>query len=107
MLDRIEEKIFLWNVFPLHPHSADDSFTNRQHNALERRAGELLLHSLCELLRPSRIVAIGNDAADVASEVCSGIEFVSVRHPSYGGQRQFVEQISDLHHMGRHSYQLF
>lgn len=98
VLDRIEERVFLWNVFPLHPHEPEQPFTNRNHNARERRAGEELLCELVDLLRPRRVVAIGNDAATAANRVArSGIPIVGVRHPSYGGQTQFLQQISVLH----------
>lgn len=95
-LNRIDLRIFLWNVFPLHPHEPDNPFTNRQHNARERKAGEKLLFELILLLRPSRVIAIGNDAATVASQI-SPVPVLSVRHPSYGGQSQFVRQISELY----------
>src|SRR5205823_5194629 len=60
MLDQIDARIFLWNVFPLHPHESHEPFTNRHHSALERRAGEELLQALIVLLRPARVIAIGN-----------------------------------------------
>nr|WP_063573670.1 uracil-DNA glycosylase [Luteibacter rhizovicinus] len=97
ILDAIQSKVFLWNVFPLHPHEADDPFSNRQHNANERRAGEEILSMLIELLQPARVVAIGNDAAAVALRVCGGRPAIGVRHPSYGGQRDFLRQIGDLY----------
>ncbi|MBB5207901.1 uracil-DNA glycosylase [Chiayiivirga flava] len=97
MLDNIDARIFLWNVFPLHPHEPGDPFTNRQHNARERQAGERILKYLIEILRPLRIVAIGNDAAAAASRVSAGLPVVCVRHPSYGGQTQFQRQISELY----------
>jgi len=96
-LDQIDAKIFLWNVFPLHPHESGDPFTNRQHNARERRAGEELLGELIGLLRPERVIAIGNDAAIAANRVAQGIPVVRVRHPSYGGQAQFLHQICELY----------
>ncbi|BBP56519.1 uracil-DNA glycosylase [Pseudomonas sp. St316] len=97
MLEQIDARIFLWNVFPLHPHQSGDPFTNRQHNASERRAGEELLQQLIALLGPSRIVAIGNDAAAAAHRITDSIPVVCVRHPSYGGQSQFQKQITDLY----------
>lgn len=97
MLDQIDARIFLWNVFPLHPHETGDPFSNRQHNARERRAGEELLRQLVALLRPGRIVAIGNDAATAAQRVTDSVSVVCVRHPSYGGQTQFQEQIAELY----------
>lgn len=94
MLDRIEDGIFLWNVFPLHPHEEGNPFSNRQHNMKERRAGEEVLDQLVKLLQPRRIIAIGNDAAKAAARLDSSIPILQVRHPSYGGQRQFLDQMS-------------
>ncbi|WP_051593682.1 uracil-DNA glycosylase [Achromobacter sp. DH1f] len=107
MLEHIDARIFLWNVFPLHPHESGDPFTNRQHNARERRAGEEILSMLIELLRPSRIVAIGNDAAVAAHRIISTVPIVCVRHPSYGGQTQFQNQISELYGYRSGSLSLF
>lgn len=97
MLEHIDARIFLWNVFPLHPHESGEPFSNRQHNSLERRAGEELLNQLIELLRPSRIVAIGNDAAAAAHRITDTVPVICVRHPSYGGQTQFQAQITELY----------
>lgn len=100
MLNQIEAPIFLWNVFPLHPHEIDDHFSNRSHNSRERRAGEDLLLQLMTLLRPRRIVAIGNNAADTALRLTRREHVVRVRHPSYGGQAQFIRQITELYELG-------
>src|SRR5271168_644850 len=66
MLASVVAPIFLWNVFPLHPHQPDDEFSNRSHTPSERRAGEDVLSELIAMLRPHRLVAIGNDAARAA-----------------------------------------
>lgn len=99
VLDRIDARIFLWNVFPLHPHEPGEPFTNRQHNASERRAGELLLENLLQLLKPKRIVAVGNDAANAAAKLAAAVPIICVRHPSYGGQSQFIGQVSKLYNL--------
>jgi hypothetical protein len=52
---------------------------------------------LLTLLTPARIVAIGNDAAEVVSRIAGRIPVMQVRHPSYGGQRQFERQVADLY----------
>jgi hypothetical protein len=98
VLEQIEESIFLWNVFPLHPHEHEDPFSNRSHNARERAVGEDVLAELIILLKPRRIVAIGNDAAKSVARVSPGSEAVQVRHPSYGGQTEFLTQIRSLYH---------
>lgn len=90
VLSRIRAAVFLWNVFPLHPHKPDRPFTNRSHVAVERRSGQYLLEQLVRLLRPSAIIAIGNDAEKAARGLAGPAEVVKVRHPSYGGQTEFL-----------------
>jgi hypothetical protein len=108
ILDRIEDRIFLWNVFPLHPHEPEKPFSNRAHNARERRVGEELLQLLVALLRPAQLVAIGNEAAQAAQRVApDGLSVVKVRHPSYGGQTEFVRQVASLHRLETSQHRLF
>jgi hypothetical protein len=91
VLGRVWQPVFLWNIFPLHPHVAGDPFSNRCHTRAERDATWPLLTALIEMIRPRRIVAIGRDAG----LALSGIEIPVhlVRHPSYGGQAEFVSGI--------------
>ena len=100
VLSRIAVPVFLWNVFPLHPHKPGKQFSNRLHNNVERKAGELLLAQVIDLLKPRRLIAIGNDAARVVSRIPAECEVVHVRHPSYGGQSVFVSQMSELYDLG-------
>jgi hypothetical protein len=97
MLALVPAAVFLWNVFPLHPHEPNDPFTNRSHRPKERVAGEALLAELVGMLHPRRLVAVGNDAAKAARRFDGIAEVVQVRHPSYGGQREFVAQIRCLY----------
>jgi hypothetical protein len=97
VLARIRAPIFLWNVFPLHPHEPHEAFTNRAHSSFERGIGEDLLAELINLLRPRRIIAIGNDAAKAAVRVAASMQIAHTRHPSYGGQATFVRQVSALY----------
>lgn len=96
VLETIDAPVFLWNVFPLHPHAPDDPFTNRAHNSRERTTGEEILAALIALLRPRRIVAIGNDAAKSLLRIDAG-PVHQVRHPSYGGQSEFLTQMNALY----------
>lgn len=97
MLDKIETNVFLWNVFPLHPYESGSSFSNRAHNAFERRAGEELLGMLIDIIRPKRLIAIGNDAERAAQKFSPVKGVIKVRHPSYGGHNIFIKQIKDLY----------
>lgn len=97
MLREIELPILLWNAFPLHPHREGEPFTNRSHTADERRAGTNLLRMLIEMVRPKRLIAIGNDAEKSVAGLLNEIEIWKVRHPSYGGQTQFAAEIRKLY----------
>jgi uracil-DNA glycosylase len=97
LLSQISVPVFLWNVFPLHPHEPNNPFTNRRHNVEERAAGESILAEIIELLRPRRLVALGNDAADTVRRIAGSQEIVLARHPSYGGQTQFEVQMRNLY----------
>ena len=94
VLSRVDAPVFLWNVFPLHPHDPGNPFSNRKHNAQERAWGEEILSLLVRMLEPSTIVAIGNDAASSAGRMFGRYEIRAVRHPSYGGQKIFMDRMS-------------
>ncbi len=95
VLARIGAPAVLWNIFPLHPHERGDPFSNRCHSRAEREATWPLLMALIGMIRPRRIVAIGRDAG----LALSGLEIPVhvVRHPSYGGQAEFIAGLNDLY----------
>jgi uracil-DNA glycosylase len=97
VLARLDVKVFMWNVFPLHPYDAGSPFTNRAHNAQERRAGVEILMAIVQLLQPRRIVAIGNDAFAALAETLEPDRLHKVRHPSYGGQTEFLTNMKSLY----------
>jgi hypothetical protein len=95
VLQELDLPVFTWNVFPLHPHEPESPLTNRCHTRGEREAGKPLLMALLDLLRPSKIVAIGNDAANGLSDL--GIDCLKVRHPSYGGVADFQRGMGSIY----------
>ncbi len=102
VLDDIHDDIFLWNVFPFHPHEFGNSFTNRNHSPTERIIGEEFLEQLIFMLKPKRIIAIGNDAHRSATRLVKGNSVFQLRHPSYGGQNIFLSQIRELYKLNEH-----
>jgi hypothetical protein len=95
LMKALEIPVFTWNVFPLHPHEPGKPLTNRCHTRNERRASQPVLMALLELLQPSKIVAIGNDAALGLEDL--GIDCLKVRHPSYGGISEFRSGIRSIY----------
>lgn len=94
VLASIGRPVFLWNVFPLHPHGAS-SLTNRAHTREERDAASHLMRWLLTELRPKRLVAIGRDAQAALAQL--GMRAMQVRHPSYGGQGEFIAHMATLY----------
>lgn len=88
VITRIGRPVLLWNVFPFHPHEPNDPFSNRCHTRSEREACRPLLLALLEMVQPRQLIAIGRDAQAALGEM--GISAAAVRHPSYGGQAEFV-----------------
>jgi len=62
--------------------------SNRCHSRAEREATWPLLEALMTMLRPRQIVAIGRDAQLALNGL--DIPVCPVRHPSYGGQCEFI-----------------
>lgn len=95
VLRAVEAPPLLWNVFPFHPHEPGNPFTNRRFTTRELDAVCDLNSALISWLRIRRIVAIGQDAAAYAR--LFGVKVLTVRHPSYGGVRQFREGMRSIY----------
>ena len=100
-VNAIDQNIFMWNVFPFHPHDKDNPLSNRGHTAKERDAGMEILDILVGLLEPKKIVAIGNDAYKSSIKLFPSRNVYKVRHPSYGGEKDFSSQLSTLYNLGK------
>lgn len=95
VLTRIGEPVVLWNIFPLHPHEVGDPFSNRCHTRAERDATWPLLTALIAMIQPRRIVAIGRDAGLALAGFDVPVQVV--RHPSYGGQAEFITGVYEIY----------
>lgn len=95
MLSQLECPPLLWNVFPFHPHKVNEPFSNRRFNARELAAVNDLNHALINWLGIRRIISIGRDAATYASGF--DVEVECIRHPSYGGVRDFRAGVQRLY----------
>ncbi|MGN2253200.1 hypothetical protein ACFWZ4_07480 [Frateuria sp. GZRe12] len=100
MLQRLKQMPLLWNVFPLHPHQPGAPFSNRRFTARELTEVEGLNAELLSWLKIKHIVAIGQDAGQYAGRL--GVRVTVIRHPSYGGVREFREGMQSLYPQPRH-----
>jgi hypothetical protein len=95
VLSRIGQPVVLWNVFPFHPHEPGDPFSNRCHTAAERDLTMPLLRALIDMFKPECLVAIGRDASLALRDL--DIPVMTVRHPSYGGQGEFMASLYGMY----------
>jgi hypothetical protein len=95
VINLLEIPPLLWNAFPFHPHLPEQPLTNRRFTARELIVVDELNRELISWLSISRIITIGQDAAKYASKL--GVSVETVRHPSYGGIREFRAGITKLY----------
>jgi len=95
ILSQLSAPPFLWNVFPFHPHEPNDPFSNRKFTSRELAKVHDINLALIQELGIQKIVAIGQDAAHYSASF--GIEVITVRHPSYGGVKEFRAGIQMLY----------
>jgi uracil-DNA glycosylase len=93
VLAQIDKPVFLWNIFPLHPFEPGEPLSNRCHTRAEREVFRDLLFTLLKMLRPKNVIAIGRDAQHSLLEL--EIDCQAVRHPSYGGQSEFIRGMNE------------
>ena len=94
-LESKETNIFLWNVFPLHPHQPGKPFSNRNLRPNERKIGKELLGGLVAGLKPRLLVAIGREAEKAARGIDGGLDVQYVPHPSRK-KREFLARTREL-----------
>ncbi|WP_313055350.1 uracil-DNA glycosylase [Pseudomonas lopnurensis] len=97
VLRAIDLPPLLWNVFPFHPHEPGNPFSNRRFSAKELSQVDELNSELFKWLKIRKIVAIGQDAAHYASRFDVTVE--TIRHPSYGGVRDFRAGMGRLYNV--------
>lgn len=95
VIRRLAHPPLLWNAFPLHPHESTKPFTNRAHTRTEREKTAWAIENLIERFDKPRLIAVGRDASHALQSL--GFTHEVVRHPSYGGQKEFVSSMEKLH----------
>lgn len=85
----------IWNAMPWHPYDRKKGMlSNRTPKDHEFLAGHARLNDLISIMRPEKIIAVGEKAATQLSIMT--IPFAKVRHPANGGAGKFREQFSAL-----------
>lgn len=86
----------LWNAFPFHPHEKGILESNRKPTNEELMEGREYLYMVYEIFKPKKLFALGRVGETSLKELFPEKEIVYIRHPSYGGKKQFIEGMSKV-----------
>ena len=84
-----------WNIFPFHPHIANNKLSNRKPNQSELKIGIKYLEELIRLLNINKknIIPIGNVAYDIIKKYNK--HCIKIRHPANGGKNKYIANLID------------
>ncbi len=84
-----------WNAFPFHPHPAGNERKNRAPSVAEVNEGSEYLKELADIFQPSTIAGLGHKGTACVKKVFNE-DVLYIRHPSYGGKRDFLKGMSEV-----------
>lgn len=93
--NKIENDTVLFNAFPFHPYKQGNKFSNRKPSVREMTSVVHLINMMVDLyydLNPI-FIAVGRVAED---QLKHRADYHYVRHPSYGGNKDFAEQLAKI-----------
>lgn len=85
-------KFFVWNCVPFHPHKQGEILSIRSPTTKEVSSYSGILSDLKTLVKPIHILAVGRKAELGLKQI--GARPIYVRHPSYGGAREFRTRLA-------------
>lgn len=89
-----------WNAFPFHPHPKGNQNKNRAPNAKELVEGAGYLAELLEIFSPVTVAGIGRKGVGSVEKIRPGRKALYIRHPSYGGKKDFTKGMKNLLELG-------
>lgn len=91
----IADRTVLWNAVQLHPHRPREPWSNRTPNSAELAHGAAAMRVLMETFPTARIVAVGKKSESLLASMGTVVA-ASVRHPAYGGAKEFAAGLEAL-----------
>lgn len=85
-----------WNSFPFHPHPENIKNKNRQPNHDEINEGLIYLKKLVHIFNPRIIAGIGRSGTKCAQQAFADRTIDYIRHPSFGGKKDFLNGIKKI-----------
>lgn len=91
----IAGEVVLWNALQMHPHQPSRPWSNRTPTWAEIELGAPALEMLLAAYPDAKVIAIGHRSEDLMGEL-DLVPNGQLRHPAYGGARQFAEGMRRL-----------
>ena len=85
-----------WNAFPFHPHRPGYPDSNRAPTAAEVSEGQDYLRRLVAIYHPRLVAGLGKKGYQAAQRALPDTRVSPLRHPSYGGKREFERGLDKL-----------
>ena len=85
-----------WNAFPFHPYQYRRPKTNRAPTNKEVEQGSRYLKQLADIFQPLLIAGIGRKGQLAGQKAFPNREISCIRHPSFGGKREFIAGMDGL-----------
>lgn len=92
-----------WNAYPFHPYPEGEPLKNRAPNASEVTKGVEYLRALADIFQPQWIAGIGGKGVSCAQKAFPDRKIHQIRHPSFGGKRDFVDGMDRLYRLRKPS----
>jgi uracil-DNA glycosylase family 4 len=86
----------MWNAFPFHPHLNNSPESNRRPNEEELEVGEQYIKLVFELFKPKKLCSLGRVGESVLHRLFPNETITYIRHPSYGGKKDFILGMSKI-----------
>ena len=80
-----------WNAFPFHPHIKNNPNSNRKPTKKEIEEGKIYLTLIYKFFNPAKLCSIGKTGEKILKDLFPNKEVIYIRHPSYGGKKEFIE----------------
>ncbi len=87
VMNEYHPKFFVWNCVPFHPYKHDDILSVRTPTKLEVKRYSEMLKKIIDIINPDVTLAVGKKAFSALERI--GEQSKYVRHPSYGGAKEF------------------
>lgn len=100
-LEELQNPPLIWNAFPFHPHNINNPKSNRTPTSEEVIIGCDFVKKLLDIFKIQFVGFVGRISERIKkdeflSDYFQKLEPVYIRHPAYGGQKEFKEGISTL-----------